>query len=86
MGVAVLLSPAATAAWNAAGAKVWRHGPRVIAVRLLVSDPRQRGKQVGILLVSVVASLVSRVLLSCIPFVSPARISTEVPWMFQLWS
>ena len=54
-GVAIILSRAATAAWRAAGAMVWRHGPRVIATRALVTDPRQRGKQLGLLMGSLYA-------------------------------
>ena len=51
-GVAIVLSRAAAAAWRAAGSHVWRVSSRVIAVRLLVRDPRNRSRSLGVLLVS----------------------------------
>ena len=51
-----MLDRAGTAAWKAAGAEVWRHGPsRVIATRALATDPRKKGKQLGMLFISTYA-------------------------------
>ena len=50
-GVAIALSPHATAAWKAANCEWHTSGPRVIAARLLALDPRS-GRTVGIFTIS----------------------------------
>ena len=56
-GVGILLSPSATNAWKAASSSTNLHndlGPRVIAARLLVTDPTS-GKHLGIFIISAYA-------------------------------
>ena len=49
-GVAIALSRTAATAWRAAGSPAWRQSPRVMAVRLLVADPRKSKSPLGVLL------------------------------------